>query len=522
MDRYLLGIDVGTSGMKVIVSNAVDFRTIARASKCYRPRHPKPDWAELPAETIWSSLLECVKAVSLEVELSRIVGIGVSCLCPGLVAIAPNGEILYGPILHNDRRSGDESRWFTSVVGEQSFRMTGNHVMPGAISVTSILWLRENFPEVFQKARWFGHINTMLSVMLTGRAAIDPTNASYTGLYNTREESGWIEEFCISSGIDIKKLPPILEPTEVSGTLNAAQLIGLGIPSGTPVTIGAADTACAALASGVDLKQDVFENIGSTGVVSLCTDQPHFTKKFLNRRYVTKGTWLYQGASSNIGLAITWAERQLCRDSNCQNGQFLDRVASQSPAGANGCVFLPYLSGERCPIWDENARGVYFGLRLETTRDDMARATLESGCYSTKQMIEIAENLTQKRYPAVHVAGGGAKSNIWMQLHADILDREIHVLDLPDASATGAAILASVGIGIYPDLDTASSVLQPKVKEVFLPQATATQQHIYQCQYQTFLQLYADLKHRFAASAEMWKAQDIPDETRKHTCKARC
>lgn len=522
MDRYLLGIDVGTSGMKVIAANAVDFRTIARASKYYSPCHPKADWSELPAEMVWSSLLECVKEISLEVELSQVVGIGLSCLCPGLVAIASNGEILYGPILHNDRRSSDESRWFTSIVGEQAFHMTGNHVMPGAISVTSILWLRENCPEVFQKTRWFGHINTMLSIMLTGRVAIDPTNASYTGLYNTREESGWIEEFCVLSGIDMKKLPPILESVEVSGGLNAVQLIDLGIPSGTPVTIGAADTTCAALASGVNLKQEVFESIGSTGVLSLCTDRPNFTEKFLNRRYVTKGIWLYQGASSNIGLSITWAERQLCRDSNCQNGKFLDRIATQSSAGANGCVFLPYLSGERCPIWDENARGVYFGLHLETTREDMARATLESGCYSTKQMLEIAENLTQKRFPMIHMAGGGAKSNIWMQLHADILDREIHVLDLSDASATGAAILASVGIGIYPDIDTAASVLQPKVKEVFLPQATILQQHIYQSQYQTFLRLYADLKQQFADSAKMQKSWNIPVETSKHTCKARC
>lgn len=492
-----MGIDVGTSALKLLVMDA-GLRSLAWASRTYSAVHPRKGWSELPAGQIWQALRTGVEELAGRVDLGQVAGIGFSCLCPGLTALDEDGGVLCDPIIHNDQRSRAESWQLRQrMAAEEVFAVTGNPIMPGAISCTSMLWIKEHRPEVYARAAWFGHINTLLSVWLTGQAAIDPTNASYTGLYDTRGGSGWSDVLCRMAEIDRAKLPPILEPTAICGYLQAEELTSLGLRQGTPVVIGAADTPCAALAAGGDLHQEVFESIGSTGVVSFCTEQPRFSRAFLNRRYLTPDCWLYQGASSNMGLAIAWAERELCRDIPSGRKGVLDMLSRRSSAGANGCVFLPYLSGERSPIWDPDARGVFFGLSAENDREDMARAVLESGCYSARQMFQAAEEVTGRPCLSVLAAGGGTRSDIWMQLRADITERELRVLEQPDMAAAGAAMLAAVGTGQFPNLETARTYRPQALRRCFQPKASPGERRVYRERYEQYLELYDCLKGLF-------------------------
>lgn len=212
------------------------------------------------------------------------------------------------------------------------------------------------------------------------------------------EDSGGRKSFCEKIGIDIEKLPPLHKSTDVVGGLINEELIALGIPQGTPIVIGGGDTACATLAAGVTKAGDICESVGTTNVLTICVDQPKFDRGFINRCHVVDGTWLYQGALSTTGAAYQWFRDNFCQDliekasgSSKNAFAYMNEEADEAEPGCGGLVFLPYMLGERSPIWDPYARGVFFGLSLQTKRKDMNRAVMEGCGYGLRQLSEIAK-----------------------------------------------------------------------------------------------------------------------------------
>ena len=441
MSTYLLGVDVGTTSLKVAIIDE-NAKLIGISSSKYRLIKPEQNWVSIDAESMWKAFVTCVRLLrdGKDIDLGKIAGISISSLCPGLISLGENGEVLADPIIYSDRRSTQEADIILDAVGsEELFAHTANGSMAGAFSGSSMLWIKRHLPEVYEKT-----------------------------------------------------------------TLINEELTGLGIPKGIPVAIGGADTGCATLAAGVTRDGDVCESVGTTDVLTVCVDRPLFDRSFINRCHVVPGTWIYQGAMSFTGAANEWFLNQFYPDvfekatDIGEAFRMVNEDARQAAPGCDGVVFLPYMLGERSPIWDPYARGVFFGISLQTTRREMNRAVLEGCGYGLRQLAGIAEKVTGNKITKMASIGGGAKSEVWAQMKADITGREIEVLDMSDMAPVGAALLAGVGAGVFRDVYEASEKNEKKIYRVFRP--SHENDAVYQTRYETYISLYPALKDIFRAN----------------------
>jgi len=501
---------VGTTSIKVAIIDE-QARVLGMSSSSYRLITPNQDYAQIDTEDMWRAYLKCIRLLQegKNIDMSRVAGISISSLCPGLAALGENGEVLTDPIIYSDRRSTEEAEMILEAVGrEKLFEITANTAMAGAMSGTSMLWIKRNLPEVYEKTKYFGHVNTLLAQRMSGNFAIDYSNASYTDLFETTGGFQWSEVLCEKIGIDMEKLPPLHASTDVVGGLIHPDLIQMGIPRDTPVIIGGGDTACATLAAGVTKAGQVCESVGTTNVLTICVDQPKFDKGFINRCHVVEGTWIYQGALSHTGASYQWFRDNFCQDlvdravgTDKTAFQFMNEEADMAEPGSGGLVFLPYMLGERSPIWDPYARGVFFGISLQTTRKEMNRAVMEGCGYGLRQLSEIAERVTGREIKEFTSIGGGAKSETWAQIKADITGKDIKILDMNDMAPIGAALLAGVGAGIFKDVYEAADKVEKKVYKVI--RSSRAHDDIYNKRYQVYIQLYPQIKELYKIGSNL-------------------
>ncbi len=504
MARYLLGIDIGTGSVKVALLNE-DAKVLALAAREYGIIRPRPGYEQIDRHDLWNKFIEALIEVSGQpsADLTQVAGIGISCLCPGLTAFSSDGEVLLDPILYTDRRSIAEADYIKATVGpERLFSITANSAMAGAISGTSMLWVKNHQPEVYAKIKYFGHVNTLFGALLTGCYGIDYSNASYTALFDTAGSRTWSQALCDAIGIDLAKLPPLLKSTDIVGGLTNQVVIALGIPAKTPVVIGGADTPCASITCGVLRHGDACESVGTTNVLTICTEKPNFNPGFINRCHVVDGKWIYQGAMSNTGASYRWAREELSKDLKARAAQtdgdtyaLMNQEVAQTKPGAGGIVFLPYMAGERCPIWDPYAKGVFFGVTLDSKRGDMLRAILEGCGYGMRQLYEIAEQVTGTRYTRLLSVGGGAKNRVWAQIKADITGKTIETLDISEAAVIGAALLAGVGVGIYASVENAAAHIEHNIYQVMTP--NPENEELYTKLYKIYMTLYPRIKELY-------------------------
>ena len=508
--KYLLGVDVGTTSIKVVVIDE-NAKPLGISSSSYRLITPDQNSVQIDMEDMWNAYLKCIRLLQegKKLDLSKVAGISISSLCPGLVAMGENGEVLVDAIIYSDRRSTEEAEMILDAVGkDRLFELTANTAMAGAMSGTSMLWIKRHLPEQYEKTKYFGHLNTFMAHRMCGNFAIDYSNASYTNLFETTGGFRWSEELCEKIGIDIEKLPPLHKSTDVVGGLINEELIALGIPQGTPIVIGGGDTACATLAAGVTKAGDVCESVGTTNVLTICVDQPKFDRGFINRCHVVDGTWIYQGALSTTGAAYQWFRDNFCQDliekasgSSKNAFAYMNEEADEAEPGCGGLVFLPYMLGERSPIWDPYARGVFFGLSLQTKRKDMNRAVMEGCGYGLRQLSEIAERVTGKKMTEFVSIGGGAKSETWAQIKADITGKDIIILDLNDMAPVGAALLAGVGAGVFKDIYEASDKVDKHVYKVV--KSSGKHKDVYEKRYQVYTKLYPQIKELYKIGSDL-------------------
>lgn len=509
-NKYLLGVDVGTTSIKVAVIDE-DAQVLGMSSSSYRLITPNQDYAQIDTEDMWRAFLKCVRLLQdgKKIVLSNVAGISISSLCPGLAALGEKGEVLVDPIIYSDRRSTKEAEIIKEAAGEaRLFEITANTAMAGAMSGTSMLWIKRNLPGIYKKTKYFGHVNTLMAQRMSGEFAIDYSNASYTNLFETTGGYRWSEYLCQKAGIDIEKLPPLHASTDVIGGLINQDLINLGIPAQTPVIIGGGDTACATLAAGVTGAGDVCESVGTTNVLTICVDQPKFDRGFINRCHVVEGKWIYQGALSHTGSSYQWFRDNFCQDlvneadGNTKNAfELMNEEAELANPGCDGLVFLPYMLGERSPIWDPYARGVFFGLSLKTTRREMNRAIMEGCGYGLRQLSEIAERVTGQKIREFTSIGGGAKSETWARIKADITGKDIKILDMNDMAPVGAALLAGVGAGIFTDVYEAAGKVEKKVYKVI--KSSNAHEDVYNKRYKVYTELYPQIKELYKVGSNL-------------------
>lgn len=500
----LLGTDIGAQSLKVALFDERG-TLVALEQIQYSIQRPRPGWAEGNPEIWWESFCRAVRSAleHRDVDSEEIESIGISTMCPSLVALNEQGDPLRPAILYLDQRSLPQARRIQEEIGlDGVFQVTGNRIAPGTYSVTSMLWIKENEPHVFKRTRFFGHGNTFLAHRLTGQFAFDWTNASLTGLFQTGTRRVWSKELCASLRLSDEILPePVISSTRI-GNLSREASRATGLVEGIPVAIGGADTACSALGAGVIDPGQVFETSGTSDVLSFCADQPLFDIRFMNRCHVVPDRWLLMGAMLSPGAALRWFKDQFCSEEEemarklaLSPYRIMDLESENSSPGSNGLIFLPYMQGERSPVWNPHARGVFFGLSLETTKADMIRCMLEGAAYGLRQNLGIGEGSLGVAVKEIRIVGGGAKSKAWSQIKADILKRPMILLDQQETAVLGAAMLGGLASGRFKDHKEAAWKTSAHPSREFLPNPDLGR--LYDQMYESYLTLYRRMEDLF-------------------------
>jgi xylulokinase len=467
---YILAHDLGTTGNKVTLFDATTGAVVASAFVGYRTAYPQPSWAEQdPADWKRAVVLGTRRVLAAATAPGPASGTvacrsaarsfhpgGIAAVCfsgmmNGALALDATGAPLRSAIIWADQRATTEAALLADRYGaEQVYRVTGNRATP-ACSAAKFLWIQRHQPEMYGATRVFLQAKDYAAFLLTGVAATDYSDASNTNLFDL-EARCWALDMVVATGLDPAKLPPIVPSTAVIGhvTPDAAALTGL--LSGTPVVIGGGDGACATVGAGAIAPGDAYTYIGSSSWMAVTTERPLFdpAKRTFNLAHLDPALYFPLGAMQAAGGALDWLERLLRGRGRRRLYDDLGAAAAATPAGADGLLFLPYLSGERSPYWNPQARGAFVGLIMSHGRPHMARAVLEGVALNLKLILDaLREAGEAQAISAMRLIGGGARLAVWRQILADVLGLPIVLPELlAEATSLGAAIAGGVGVGL--------------------------------------------------------------------------
>ena len=445
MGKKLLGIDIGTSACKIAIFDA-DGTVVAQTNQAYQVYYPAPGYVEQDAEEWWSAVCAGIRQVLSDsgIAPSDIAGIGVDGQSWSAIPIDSEGQVLDRTPIWMDTRARGICDSVLEELGEDTiFDIAGNNFLP-SYTTPKILWFKQNKPEIYAKTYKFLQSNSFIVYRLTGVLSQDMSQGYGLHFFNmkTLEYDSTLAD---KLGIPVDLVPPLYNCDAVVGqvTRQAAELTGL--TEGTPVVAGGLDAACGALGAGVYTTGQTQEQGGQAGGMSICTDQALAHKDLILSPHVVPGMWLLQGGTVGGGGALRWFRQEFLSDGSFDD---LTAAAEQIPAGSEGVIFLPYMAGERSPIWNPDAKGVFYGLSFDKTRAHMTRAVLEGVAYSLEHNLRVARE-TGVRVDCLNAMGGSANSVLWTQIKADVTGCTIQVPASDTATTLGAVILAGIGCGVY-------------------------------------------------------------------------
>jgi xylulokinase len=455
---FLLGLDVGTSGCKAVVITP-DGGVVAEATSEYPMAVPRPGWAEQDPEDWWKAALSSVGRVLEGNRGADVIGIGLTGQMHGLVLLDEEGIVLRPCIMWNDQRTAAQCAVIEQRVGRAKLiELAGKPALTG-FTAGKILWVGENEPDVYRRARHVLLPKDYVRYRLTGAMAIDVADGSGTLLMDVRRRA-WSDELLKLLDIPCDWLPSLHESQEVVAEVSSEAASATGLRAGTPVVAGAGDQAAQSLGTGIAREGVVSVTIGTSGVVFAATNRYRFdpTGKLHAYCHAAPDTWHLMGVTLSAGGSLRWFRDTLCEEEKAEAARtgrdvydIITELAATAPAGSDGLLFLPYLTGERTPHADPNARGVFFGLSLRHTKAHMARAVLEGVIFSLRECLDLLCDLGQT-CSRVRVSGGGSRSAFWRQMMADVFGTEIVEVNVTQGAAYGAALLAGVGTGVYPSV----------------------------------------------------------------------
>jgi xylulokinase len=455
MSRPLLGIDLGTSAVKAGVFDP-DGTLLGLGRAGLEVHSPHPGWAECDPAAWWEGTCAAIREACSAARLDpRDIGaVGLSVLFPAVMLLDGDGEPLSRALLYCDQRTLAQVGAIEAAVPRDEFQaLTGNTLSPGNSAVTSILWLRDEQRAQFAVARVVGWANTFLAAMLTGELIADPSMAALSGLVDIRDLSRWNGELCAGLGLPPEKLPSIRMPCDVAGTVSRAAAQATGLRAGVPVVCGCGDAPAAVFGAGAGSPGEVVYTSGSTDCLNVVLSQPPGDLRLVCSGFAVDDLYCALGVTSSSGASVSWFCREVLGDDSAEVHRAFSSLAARSSPGAGGLLFLPYLKGERTPIWDARARGSFFGLTSTTTRADMARAVLEGIALGLRAVAEcLAPAIGSPGAagaPTIRAVGGGTTNALWNSIKASALGRPLSVLEFQETGVLGAALLAGMGSGQY-------------------------------------------------------------------------
>ncbi len=505
--QYTIGLDIGTTGVKGLLVDHTG-GIVTSATDGYPMFTLKPLWSEQDPDAWWSSGQKVFRLLFQRsgIRAEDVVGIGLTGQMHGLVLLDAGGKVLRRCIMWNDQRTAEECSRMTERIGfSRLMNITGNPVLAG-FTAPKLLWVREHEPEIYSRIAHVLLPKDYIRYKLTGEFAGDVSDASGTSLFDVRNRR-WSAELLDALEIPRAWMPVLHESPEPAGRVSAEAAAATGCCAGVPVCGGAGDQAAGAVGTGIVEPGAVSVTIGTSGVVFAHTDRPMIESEGRLHAFchAVPGAWHLMGVTLAAGGSLRWFRDALCRE-ECSLAKsrgidpydVLMEEAAESAAGAEGLIFLPYLSGERTPYADPNVRGSFIGLTVRHGKPEMVRAVLEGVAFSLRDCLELMKGIGL-RIEHVRVAGGGARSALWRQILADVFNAELLSVATPDAAPYGASLLAAVAAGIYPDVRTACS---NTVKVAARTVPNARRAEVYDSLYGIFRPLYSALKPTFDRIAE--------------------
>lgn len=455
MEKLLLGIDLGTSACKVAVFD-LDGKVIAQSTKGYMVYYPSLGYVEQNPLEWWESICFAVRECLHEgrIDPRQIAGIGIDGQSWSAIPVDRNGKVLYNTPIWMDTRSSEICRKTVERIGfDRIFNVSGNSFEP-TYSTPKMLWFKENLPEVYSNTHMFLQSNSFIAFKLTGQYTQDLSQGYGVHAFNMKTGK-WDNKLCEELGIDREKLPEIYRCHEVVGEVTREAAEATGLTPGIPVVAGGLDACCGTLGAGVVDVGQTQEQGGQAGGMSICLDEAVAHPKLILGFHVVPDLWLLQGGTVGGGGTIKWFKQELAAFEDEQERltgvnafKLMDDEAASVNPGSDGLIFLPYMAGERSPLWDKHAKGVFFGLSYSKTRAHMIRSVLEGCAFALQHNLKTAEE-AGVQVEVLNAMGGAANSRLWTQIKADVTGKAIKVPASDTATTLGAAILAGVGTGQY-------------------------------------------------------------------------
>ncbi|MEH2174385.1 xylulokinase [Nostoc sp.] len=485
MTDIVVGLDLGTGGVRAI---AVDLQgqIIAQSTRSYPLLTPQPGWTEQNSSDWVEASLDALFDVTQQLNGYRPIALGLSGQMHGMVPLDVEGKAIRPAILWNDQRTGKAVAEIEAAIPRQeSIQRTGNPAITG-FQLPKLLWLRTEEPQAYTRLWQILLPKDYLGYVLTGEAVTEPSDASGIGCLNLANRQ-WDTDILDALDISPALFPPVIESTAIAGRLKSEIAARVGLPVGLPIVAGGGDNAAAAIGLGIsssNLNRGSL-SIGTSGVIFAPCDRPIPDPEGRVHLFChVDGGYHLLGVTLAAGGSLRWY-----RDTFVPHIPYtaLMDMAERSQPGARGVLFLAHLAGERSPHLDPDTRGAFVNLSLAHTPADIIRAVLEGVAFSLRSALEVISAIAP--LDQLLATGGGARSHIWLQILADVLQTKLIAPKAEEGAAYGAAILAMVGIGVYPNLAAALKIL-PHDSNVVEPQANP----LYEAGFNRYKLLYDTLK----------------------------
>lgn len=492
MSRFYIGIDVSTTASKALVIDEQG-TVVASSSHPHALSTPRPLWSEQDPDDWWRATSQALRDVLQVVPADQIAAVGLTGQMHGLTTMDAEGRPLRPAILWNDQRSGPQCEAITQQVGTKRLYQIIGSILPPGFTAPKLVWLRENEPEIYRQIKHVLLPKDYVRYKLSGALVMDVADGSGFGAMDIGRRT-WSDEMLAAYDIPRAWLPELCESTDVSAHVNETGAAATGLKVGTPIVGGAGDQPAGGVGNGIVSMGQCSLTVGTSGVAYAVSDRyaPEPDGRLHTFCGPMPGTWFHMGVMLSAAGCLRWLHDELVPDSSYDD---LNRQVSGVPRGSLGLLFAPYLTGERHPHPDPTARGAFVGLTLRHGLPHMVRSVMEGVAFGMRDLLELLRSLGVNPSEAV-VSGGAANSPVWRQIITDIMGIPLYTVNTSEGGALGAAILAAVGVGAWPDVPSACAHMVRKVDEL-QPDAGGTAD--YERLYPTFRGLYPALCQSFAA-----------------------
>ncbi len=497
MKQYLLGIDIGTSACKTAAFDR-DGHVAAAATEEYPVYYPHEGWAEQNPEDWWQGVCRAIRKLLSEgsIKAEEIAAVGIDGQSWSAIAVDEAGQVLCNTPIWMDTRAEKICGELNERIGrDRIFEVSGNPLSP-SYSTAKILWYKENLPEQYKKIDKILQSNSYIAYRLTGAMTQDVSQGYGLHCFDMKK-AVWNSDMCEAMGIPERFLPEIVPCDRIIGEVTEKAAEESGLLKGTPVAAGGLDAACGTLGAGVIRPGETQEQGGQAGGMSICLDSYKADPRLILSWHVVPGEWLLQGGTTGGGGVMRWFEKEfagyerLMKEKTGESSLNQLNVIAQAVApGSDGLIFLPYMSGERSPIWNPKAKGVFYGLDFAKTKGHMVRACMEGVAFALRHNLEAAAEAGAE-VSVLRAMGGSANSLLWTQIKSDVTGKPVVVPSSDTATTLGAAMLAGVGTGYYRDYEEAVSLT---VRDTRFHEPDPENKKIYDERYHQYLKLYDSLK----------------------------